>query len=120
MRLASLVLVIATILITRPLAQQQVYDPGNGVSLPVVVKQVKPHYTQAAMNAGIEGTVEMESVVLADGTVGDVRVVRSLDSVHGLDEEAVNAMKLWEFKPGQRDGKPVAVRIHCMMNFTLK
>jgi hypothetical protein len=69
-RLASFVFVSATILTTAPLAQQQVYDPGNGVSLPVVVKEVKPHYTQAAMNAGIEGTVELESVVWRMGPLG--------------------------------------------------
>ena len=29
-------------------------------------------------------------------------------------------MKQWTFKPGQRDGKPVAVRIHCEMKFALR
>lgn len=105
-----------------PLAQGpgQIYDPGDGVSLPVVVTQVKAEYTAAAMKARIEGTVVLESVVLEDGTVGDVRVQRSLDTEHGLDEQAVATMKLWRFKPGQRDGKPVAVRIYVEMRFTLR
>ena len=69
-----------------PLAQSpgQIYDPGNGVSLPVVVTQVKAEYTAAAMKARIEGTVVLQSVVLEDGTVGDVRVQQSLDTEHGL------------------------------------
>ena len=50
----------------------------------------------------------------------DVKVARSLDSVYGLDEAAVKAMKQWEFKPGLKDGKPVAVRISVDMAFTLK
>jgi TonB family protein len=105
-----------------PLAQSpgQIYDPGNGVSLPVVVTQVKAEYTAAAMKARIEGTVVLQSVVLEDGTVGDVRVQQSLDTEHGLDEQAVATMKLWKFKPGQRDGKPVAVRIYCEMRFALR
>jgi protein TonB len=58
--------------------------------------------------------------VLADGKVSDVEVTESLDSVHGLDANAAKAMKLWEFKPGTKDGKPVAVRIHVDMAFTMK
>jgi TonB family protein len=62
----------------------------------------------------------LAAVVLDDGKVGDVSVSQSLDSVHGLDEEAVKAMKQWEFKPGTKDGKPVAVRIHVQMRFALR
>ncbi len=58
--------------------------------------------------------------MLADGKVGDVTVAESLDSIYGLDKNAVAAMKQWEFKPGMKDGKPVAVRIHVQMAFTLK
>ena len=105
-----------------PAAQDaaHVYDPGNGITSPVVVRQVQAHYTPAAMTARLEGTVVLQSVVLADGTVGEVRVIQSLDTEHGLDEQAIVAMKQWIFKPGQRDGKPVAVRIHCEMTFTLR
>jgi len=97
-----------------------VYKPGNGVSLPQVIKKVNPEYTKEAMAQMIEGTVGMDVVVLADGTVGDVNVTQSLDAVYGLDQEAVKAMKQWQFKPGTKDGKPVAVRVAVMMNFTLK
>jgi periplasmic protein TonB len=97
-----------------------VYKPGNGVSLPQVVKQVKAEYTREAMQQMIEGTVGLDVVVQADGAVGDVSVTQSLDAVYGLDKEAVKAMKQWQFKPGIKDGKPVAVRIAVVMNFTLK
>ena len=96
----------------------QVYAPGNGVSLPVVVTSVNPEYTADAKRARIEGIVLLESVVLQDGTVGEVTVVRSLDSTFGLDRQAVAAMKLWRFKPGMKDGKPVAVRVQIEMTFT--
>lgn len=98
----------------------QVYEPGNGVTLPQVVKQVQARYTDEAMQNRIEGNVELAVVVLDDGKVGDVSVSQSLDSVHGLDEEAVKAMKQWEFKPGTKDGKPVGVRIHVQMRFALR
>ena len=99
-------------------AQQEVYDAGNGVLLPILVKEVKPAYTSEAKAARIQGIVMLVSVVLDDGTVGDVEVETSLDQE--LDREAVKAMKQWEFKPGTKDGKPVAVRVHCEMTFTLK
>jgi TonB family protein len=47
-----------------------------------------------------------------------VEVLRSLDG--DLDQQAVAALKQWEFKPGTHDGKPVAVRISCELTFTLK
>lgn len=95
-----------------------VYRPGNGVSLPVLVKQFKPQYTATAMRAGIQGVVVLECVVGTDGTVTDVRVTRSLDTT--LDQEAIKAAKQWRFKPGTKDGKPVPVRISLEMTFTLR
>jgi TonB family protein len=100
--------------------QETIYTPGDGVSLPTVTKQVGPQYTSEAMSNRIEGKVGLSAVVLANGKVGDVKVIRSLDSVYGLDEAAVKAMKQWEFKPGTKDGKAVAVRVEIDMAFTLK
>ena len=100
--------------------EETVYTLGDGVSLPVVVKDVKPDHTPQAQEAGIQGDVILDVIVRSDGQVGDVKVIVSLDSKLGLDEQAVNAMKQWLFKPGLRDGKPVAVRIQVKMTFTLK
>ena len=94
-----------------------VYRPGNGVSLPVLVREFKPQYTPAAMRAGVQGVVVLECVVGIDGTVTDVRVTRSLDT--GLDQEAIKAAKRWLFKPGTKDGQPVPVRITLELAFTL-
>ena len=97
-----------------------VYAPGNGVSLPVLVTKVNPDYTQEAKDARIEGTVALECVVESDGGVGEVKVTRSLDAALGLDQQAVKASKEWRFKPGEKDGKPVAVRVQIEIRFTLK
>jgi TonB family protein len=99
---------------------ETVYPPGNGVSLPQVVKEVRPEYTSEAMQQRIEGKVLLAVVVAKDGSVADVKVSRSLDAVCGLDTSAVEAAKQWTFKPGLKDGKPVAVSIHVEMAFTLK
>jgi protein TonB len=71
------------------------------------------------MRARIEGTVVVECVVRPDGTVGDVRVLKSLDTAYGLDEEAVKATRQWRFIPGARNGKPVPVLVTLELMFTL-
>jgi len=93
---------------------------GNGVVAPVLIHQVKPEYTAEARDARIQGTVTLDTVVKADGTVGDVTVAKSLDTKFGLDQQAVKAAKEWRFRPGTKDGKPVAVRVALEMRFTLK
>ncbi len=95
------------------------YRPGNGISLPKPIREVKPTYTAEAMRAKIQGTVVVECVVLPDGTVGDVHVVRTLDSSFGLDQEAIKAAKQWRFIPGTRNGQPVPVLISIELSFHL-
>jgi TonB family protein len=96
------------------------YRPGNGVLLPKLIRDVKPQYTADAMRAKVQGTVIVECVVLPDGTVGKVDVVKSLDSTFGLDQEAVKAAKQWRFAPGTRFGEPVAVLVTIELTFTLR
>ena len=97
-----------------------VYRPGNGVTLPVVLREVKPQYTSDAMRAKVQGTVLLECVVKPDGSVGEVKVMRSLDSTFGLDLEAMKAARNWRFRPGMRQGEPVAVLVTIELTFTLR
>jgi TonB family protein len=97
-----------------------VYREGNGVTSPVILKEVKPNYTGEAMRARIQGTVTMEAVVMPDGSVGNVHITRSLDNAFGLDQEAIKTVKQWRFKPGTRLGQPVPVLIVIEMSFTLR
>jgi periplasmic protein TonB len=96
------------------------YRPGSGVSSPRVLEEKKPSYTADAMRAKVQGAVWLECIVMEDGTVGHVRVTRSLDSVFGLDQEAIKAARLWKFVPGMREGKPVPVLITIELTFTLR
>lgn len=98
----------------------RVYKPGDGVSLPSVLSEVKPTYTRQALQKKIQGSVFMAVVVAENGGVGDVRITRSLDAEYGLDRQAVIAVKQWKFTPGRRHGKPVAVEVTIEMTFTLK
>jgi periplasmic protein TonB len=96
------------------------YRPGSGVSLPEVLTEVKPQYTAEAMRAKVQGVVWLECIVMPDGSVGDVKVTKSLDPVFGLDQEAIKAARRWRFKPGMRQGQPVPVIITIELTFTLR
>jgi periplasmic protein TonB len=96
------------------------YRPGSGVTSPRVLEEKKPSYTADAMRAKVQGAVWLECIVMPDGTVGNVRVTRSLDSVFGLDQEAIKAARQWKFVPGMREGKPVPVLITIELTFTLR
>jgi TonB family protein len=85
--------------------------------MPAVISEVKPGYTPAALRDGVQGSVLLDCVVNADGTVSDVRVRKSLDP--GLDQEAVGALKRWRFRPGTKEGTPVPVRVDVEMAFTV-
>ena len=106
---SSALLVILTGLVALPASAQQVYVPGNGVSLPVVLKEVHPTAATAA-------TVAMNCIVAQDGTVRTVTIASSPDSK--LNQAAVRALRQWQFKPGMKDGKPVPVRISVELSFT--
>ena len=69
------------------------------------------------MRSGVSGTVRMECVVTADGTVADVRVLEALEPT--LDAEAIRALKQWTFSPGLKDGKAVRVIVEIEMSFTM-
>lgn len=97
-----------------------VYRPGNGVSTPRLLRQVKPAYTSDAMRAKVQGTVLLQCTVQADGSVADIRVLRSLDPVFGLDQEAIKAARQWQFAPGTRMGEPVKVEITIELSFSLR
>ena len=97
-----------------------VYRPGAGITLPVVLSEKKPAYTADAMRAKVQGSVWLECIVMPDGSVGEVKVTRSLDPIFGLDQEAIKAAKMWRFRPGMRQGEAVPVIITIELTFTLR
>ena len=94
------------------------YRLGSGISPPAIQREVKPVYTAQALRREIEGDVVLEVVVLANGEVGEIQVVRSLG--HGLDETAVAAMRQWRFHPARRQGVTVDVVVEVAMEFRLR
>jgi protein TonB len=95
------------------------YTEGGGASIPRLLFSPRPDYTADAMRAKIQGDVVLEVVVQADGRVGDVRIVKSLDAQFGLDQEAVRTSKRWRFQPAMLDGDPVPMVVQIILSFYL-
>ena len=96
------------------------FRPGNGVESPTILFEKKPDYTADAMRLKVQGIVEVEAIVETDGTVGQVRIVRSLDDRWGLDQKALEAVRQWRFRPGTRQGKPVPVLVNIELTFSIR
>ena len=94
-------------------------DPSAiGSTVPTVIRRVPPVYTEAARRRGIEGSVLLRALVLPDGSVANVSVIRSLDAASGLDRQAVEALRQWRFEPARTNGEPVRAFVQVEMNFT--
>jgi TonB family protein len=106
--------------LNRWIAIGRVYELREGITAPVPILAPTPHYTDAARLAKIQGVVRLQCVVRADGGCGDATVLRSLDTVYGLDNEAVRTMRRWRFKPALLERKTVQVRIRVDMKFALR
>jgi TonB family protein len=94
------------------------YQPGSGVIAPELVREVRANYTDEARRRGVEGDVVLEIVVRRDGSVGNVRVVKSLGS--GLEQKATDAVRQWRFKPATRSGSAVDVVVEVAVGFKLR
>ena len=94
-----------------------VFRVGGGVSAPRVLENPSPDYSEEARKAKYQGTVVLWLIVDSNGRPRDVKVARSLGM--GLDQKAIEAVKLWKFQPAMKDGTPVAVQINVEVNFHL-
>ena len=94
------------------------YRPGSGIQPPRLLHEARPRYTEQARQKGVEGDVVLEIVVRADGSVGDIRVLRSLGS--GLDEQAIQAVRQWRFEAATRQGTAVDVLVEVAVEFKLR
>jgi TonB family protein len=90
---------------------------GVGMSPPTVLQRVEPKYTAEAARAGLSGTVVLQAVIKSDGTVDVLRVVRGLPA--GLTDSAIEAIKQWQFRPGQKDGQNADIALNIEVNFNI-
>ncbi|MGP0018585.1 MAG: energy transducer TonB [Candidatus Sulfotelmatobacter sp.] len=95
-----------------------IYSPGRGgVTVPQVIFNPEPSFSDEARKAKAQGIVLLVLVVGKDGRPHDIRVGQSLGM--GLDEKAIEAVNRWRFRPATLDGQPVATQIAVQVDFHL-
>ena len=82
-------------------------SPAADLSQPMPTREVDPAYPLQLMRENVSGTVILYAVIHADGSVGDVRVLRGVDD--RLDRYASEAVSQWKFEPATKNGSPVDV-----------
>jgi periplasmic protein TonB len=90
---------------------------GGASTAPVVLFQVEPEFSEKARKAKLQGVVMLYGEVDTNGRLRNIRVTRGLGL--GLEEKAIEAVKQWRFRPGTRNGKPVAAAAAIEVNFHL-
>ena len=90
----------------------------NNVEPPVFTKKVSPVYPSRAKEEHIQGYVILEAIFRGDGTVTDIEVLRGLGKGQfGFEEAARDALRQWEFQPGQVNGAAADVRMTIKIDF---
>jgi periplasmic protein TonB len=88
-----------------------------GTTVPQVIYNPEPSFSEDARKAKAQGTVLLLLVVGKDGRPYDIRVGQSLGM--GLDEQAIAAVTRWRFRPATKNGQPVASQIAVEVDFHL-
>ncbi|MFC4194899.1 energy transducer TonB [Novosphingobium pentaromativorans] len=77
-----------------------------------------PRYPRESRRQREEGAVLLELLLATDGTVQDIRVLRS-SGYSRLDSTAIDAVRRWRWSPTRRDGKAMQVRGTVEIPFVL-
>jgi hypothetical protein len=90
---------------------------GPGITDPVPKRVVQPTPPPSISPSSLPFKQPLGIVVNEDGTVGDVTVLDWPDDQHRMVVPAIQAVKLWKYKPGSLNGTPVKVSIHVEVAF---
>jgi len=94
------------------------YEPRNmpaGVAPPALIAKVEPAYSEEARKAKVSGTVTLDADVDASGKAVNIHIRQPLGL--GLDEQAIEALAKWRFRPASQNGAPVSVPIRVWLTF---
>ena len=90
---------------------------GGAIKPPQRVSYLPPVYPPIAIQARVDGTVELEATIDATGAVQDVKVIKSIPL---LDRAAIDAVSRWRYTPTRLNGVAVPVLMTITVTFTLR
>jgi TonB family protein len=122
-RASAVTTATVTLLLVLPLAAMRVTGPIDIPARLDVIPRVDqyttpPLYSDEARARGIEGIVTVEVRVGVDGVAKRLQVVKGLG--HGLDENALVAVRDWRFVPAQRNGVAMEAVTEIDVEFSLR
>ena len=91
---------------------------GGQIQAPALIKRIEPGYPPIAVSAHLEGVVILEAIVNREGTVEEVKVLRSVHPV--LDREAAIAVKQWQYSPLVLNGIKERFVLTVTLSFNLQ
>jgi TonB family protein len=110
LKAATLISLVGWVAVTSSCAARKPYSLSTpDLVPPTLIQRATPSYTEGARRARITGSVDLLVRIGVDGKPERVRVTKSLDKIHGLDDEAVSAVVRFVFTPAMLNGKPVPV-----------
>lgn len=80
-----------------------------------LVQKIEPKYPEQARQQKIGGAVVLDTLVGKDGAVHEIRIISGDPQ---LAPAAVDALRLWRFRPYSPQGQPVDFETRVTMNFT--
>jgi periplasmic protein TonB len=90
----------------------------RGVTHPMCLQCPPALYSYPALMKRVQGNITMDAIISKDGYVSDVKIMGSLGS--GLDEQAMKAVRTWQWRPAQDvNGNPVVAHQTVVITFRL-
>jgi protein TonB len=84
---------------------------------PVPVRTVPPAFPFDMRRQNIGGIVTINCLIDSQGDVQDLKVVKT--SNDAFTQPAIDALRKWKFKPAQRDGAIVPIRVSIPIKFSI-
>ena len=84
-----------------------------------ITHYVTPEFPSAARQRALSGWVDVQFMVLNDGSVSDISVVGA-DPAGAFEQSATDAVRKWKYRPILRDGQPINQRARVRVRFALQ
>jgi TonB family protein len=92
-------------------------EAASDLAGPEPLRKVDPKYPQALISARVQGEVILYAIIRRDGTVDSIQVVKGVDPQ--LDQNAMEALAKWKFRPATRNGEPVELETIVRIPFRI-
>lgn len=100
------------------LAEIRIFELSELDKHPMPIQRVSPIFPYEAKQANLRGWVNVLFIVDENGTVRDARIEAS--SHREFENSALDAIRLWKFTAGMKDGRAVRSRMLLPFRFTIQ